>query len=90
MRLLPRERKINLPETLCLIFQEEPTVEVEMSADNGEENTEETDMPLQIHISNVRPKPGKYLANIWKVSEFTVVTLYVESFEKLTGGRFFN
>ena len=30
-----------------------------MSADNSEENTEETDMPLQIHISNVRPKPGK-------------------------------
>ena len=68
-----------------------------MSADNGEENTEETDMPLQIHISNVRPKPGKtyalfvkntlFLASIWKVLEMTVVVVDLESFEKLTRGR---
>ena len=96
-RLPQREWEINSPESLCLIFQEEPTVEVEMGADNSEEKIEETDMPLQIHISNVRPKPGItyelfvkntfFLASIWKVLEMTGVVVDLESFEKLTRGR---
>ena len=65
LRLLPRERKINLQKTICLIFQEEKLVEVQMSTDNSEEIVEETDMPLQIHISNVRQKPGNQVIYLY-------------------------
>ena len=75
LRLVPRGRKINKQKRICLIFQGEKLVEVELSTDNSEEIVEETDMPLQIHISNVRPKPGKTCVLLSSLHSFSKVSV---------------